>query len=232
MEKRILAPSILASDFSQLGDECRRVAEAGADWIHVDVMDGHFVPNISIGVPVVRSLRPATDLPLDVHLMIEEPGRYLDAFLSAGADWITFHIEAQPDPGPLLDRIHELGRHGGVALRPATPVERVLDIVPQCDMVLVMTVEPGFGGQSFMTEPLAKISELRRVADEHGRDLRVAVDGGIDLETLPQALAAGADVFVVGSAIFGAKDVARTVERFRSVMLDGVGHRERGENSP
>lgn len=224
MGNPILAPSILASDFSRLGDECRRVAEAGADWIHVDVMDGHFVPNITIGVPVVQSLKPATDLPLDVHLMIADPDRYVSEFIAAGADWITFHVEAARDAGALLDEIHAAGKRGGVALKPGTPVDETLELVPRCDMVLVMTVEPGFGGQSFMEEPLAKIPELRRVAAEHGRPLRVEVDGGIDLVTLPTAQAAGADVFVAGSAIFGAADVPKAVADFRSLMLDSVGH--------
>ena len=194
------------------------MGEAGADWIHVDVMDGHFVPNLTIGAPVVRSLRPATSLTLDVHLMIEEPGRYLDDFLDAGADWVTFHIEAEPDPDPLLARIHEAGRRGGLALRPGTPVESVLPHVPSCDMVLVMTVEPGFGGQSFMEAPLAKIPPLREAAAGAGRELHVEVDGGIDLSTLPRAREAGANVFVAGSAIFSSDDVAGTVQRFRQLL--------------
>jgi ribulose-phosphate 3-epimerase len=161
---RRLAPSILSADFSRLAEDVERVERAGADWIHIDVMDGHFVPNISIGAPVVKSLRPRTSLPLDVHLMIEQPGRYLDDFIQAGADWVTFHIEAESDPRPLLARIHDAGRRGGLALRPGTPVEAVLPFVEECDIILVMTVEPGFGGQSFMVEPLAKIAPLIEAA--------------------------------------------------------------------
>ncbi len=218
MRPGLLAPSILSSDFSKLAEEVALVAGAGADWVHVDVMDGHFVPNLTIGAPVVKSLRPATELPLDVHLMIEEPGRYLPDFLAAGADWITFHVETQDDPRLLMQRIHDEGKKGGLALRPATPVGDVLPFIDVCDMVLVMTVEPGFGGQSFMVEPLEKIAVLRAEAARLGRDLEIEVDGGIDLTTLPLAREAGANVFVAGSAIFGTDDVADTVRRFKSLI--------------
>ncbi|MGA1202658.1 MAG: ribulose-phosphate 3-epimerase [Planctomycetota bacterium] len=213
-----LAPSILSADFSRLAEDVDRVAAAGADWIHVDVMDGHFVPNLTIGAPVVRSLRPRTDLPLDVHLMIAEPGRYLDDFIAAGADWVTFHIEAEPDPLPLLDRLHQAGRKGGVALRPGTPVESVLPFVKACDIVLVMTVKPGFGGQSFMAEPLGKIAAIRAAAERAGKTIEIEVDGGIDLNTLPVAAEAGANVFVAGSAVYGADDVTARVGAFRELL--------------
>ena len=213
-----LAPSLLASDFSRLAEESARVADAGADWLHLDVMDGHFVPNLSFGAPVIECLRKRSELPFDVHLMIEEPGRYLDDFIAAGADWITFHIEAEPNPRPLLERIHAAGRRGGLAIRPGTPVEAILEYVPECDIALVMTVEPGFGGQSFMREPLAKIGPLRAAAEAAGTTLEIEVDGGIDLETLPEALQAGANVFVAGSAIFRSSDVPATVGQFRRLF--------------
>lgn len=214
----LLAPSILSADFARLGEACATVAEAGADWIHVDVMDGHFVPNLTIGAPVVRSLRKATELPLDVHLMIEEPDRYLDDFIEAGADVVTFHVEASGDPGAMLDRLHAAGRRGGISLRPGTPVEEILPWVPRCDLVLIMTVEPGFGGQSFQAGPLEKIPPVLEAARSAGREVDIEVDGGIDLETLPRARDAGANVFVAGSAIYGTNDVRATIGRFRALM--------------
>jgi len=213
-----LAPSILSADFSRLGEDVARVERAGAEWLHIDVMDGHFVPNLTFGAPVVRSLRPRTALPLDVHLMIEEPGRYLDDFIRAGADWVSFHVEVDDDPRALCDRLHDAGKRAGLALRPGTPVEAALPFADIFDLFLVMTVEPGFAGQSFQPEPLAKIGPLVAAAAREGREVEVEVDGGIDLRTLPIAAEAGATVFVAGSAVYGAPDVPARVRELRALI--------------
>lgn len=199
--RKMVAPSILSADFANLEKEIRAVAEAGADWIHVDVMDGHFVPNLTIGIPVVKSLKKVSPIPLDVHLMIEEPERYVEGFIKAGSDYLTIHVEAAKDPVSVLKRIRELGAKAGITLRPGTSVDTVLPLLSLADLVLVMTVEPGFGGQSFMYDQIAKISRLRQEIRSKNLSCLIEVDGGINDETAK--LCHEADVFVAGSYIFG-----------------------------
>jgi ribulose-phosphate 3-epimerase len=198
-----IAPSILSADFARLGDEIRRVEEAGADLIHFDVMDGHFVPNLSIGLPVLKSLRKLTRLPLDAHLMISEPARYLRAFVEAGANSISVHAEVCDDLPGIAARIHEFGARASVAINPETPVERVLAEAEHLDMILVMSVHPGFGGQSFIEESLEKLRAVRREIERRGLKVDVQVDGGIKIENISAAAEAGANVFVSGTGIFG-----------------------------
>jgi ribulose-phosphate 3-epimerase len=198
-----IAPSILSADFARLGEEVRRVEEAGADLIHFDVMDGHFVPNLSIGVPVLKSLRKITRLPLDAHLMISEPARYLRAFIEAGANSISVHAEVCDDLAGIAARIHELGARASVAINPETPVERVLAAAEHLDMILVMSVHPGFGGQGFIAESLEKLRAVRREIERRGLKVDVEVDGGIKIDNIRAAAEAGANVFVSGSGIFG-----------------------------
>jgi ribulose-phosphate 3-epimerase len=198
-----IAPSILSADFARLGEEVRRVEEAGADLIHFDVMDGHFVPNLSIGVPVLKSLRKITRLPLDAHLMISEPARYLRVFIEAGANSISVHAVVCDDLAGIAARIHELGARASVAINPETPVERVLAAAEHLDMILVMSVHPGFGGQGFIAESLEKLRAVRREIERRGLKVDVEVDGGIKIDNIRAAAEAGANVFVSGSGIFG-----------------------------
>jgi ribulose-phosphate 3-epimerase len=197
-----IAPSILSADFARLGDEVRAIEAAGADWVHIDVMDGHFVPNISMGPVVVKALRPMTALPFDVHLMISPVDPYLDAFAEAGADTITVHPEAGPHIHRSLQHIKSLGKRAGVVLNPGTPAKMLDYLLDLVDLVLVMSVNPGFGGQSFIPSQLRKIEAIRTMIDKSGRDIDLEVDGGIDPETARQAIAAGADALVAGTATF------------------------------
>ena len=213
----IIAPSLLAADFARLGEEVRAVEAAGADWLHLDVMDGHFVPNISFGPLVVKALRPLTRLPLDVHLMIAPADPYLEAFAEAGADHISIHPEAGPHLHRSLQRIRALGKKAGVVLNPATPVEAVTWVLDLVDIVMVMTVNPGFGGQSFIESQLPKIAALRLAIDARGRPVALQVDGGVTPETAPRLLAAGADTLVAGTAVFGRPDYTGAIAALRGV---------------
>ena len=202
MATPLISPSILSADFARLGEEVRAIDAAGADWIHVDVMDGHFVPNLTIGPGVVKALRPHTSKPFDVHLMIEPVDHFLEAFAAAGADIITFHPEAGPHAHRTVQAIKALGKQAGIALNPATPAKMLDYLIDDIDLVLVMSVNPGFGGQSFIHSQLRKIEAVRKMIDKSGRQIFLEVDGGVDLVTAPQCVAAGADVLVAGTATF------------------------------
>ncbi len=211
-----LAPSILSADFARLGEQIAEVARAGADYIHVDVMDGHFVPNITIGAPVVASIRPVTSLPLDVHLMIEHPERYISDFVHAGADIITVHVEACPHLQRTIRLIKELGAKAGVSLNPPTPLSAIEEIIPHVDLVLIMSVNPGFGGQTFIPATLPRIAAMRKILDDRKLSAELEVDGGINADNAPDIVKAGADVLVAGNSIFRAKEgISRALRRLR-----------------
>jgi len=214
-----IAPSILSADFARLGEETRAIIEAGGDWVHVDVMDGHFVPNITIGPGVVKAIRATTDAVFDVHLMISPVDPFIGAFADSGADIITAHVEAGPHLHRTLQAVHRAGKKAGVSLNPSTPAEAIAHVMDDIDLVLVMTVNPGFGGQSFIESQLAKIRTLRRMIDASGRDIDLEVDGGITEETAPRVIEAGADVLVAGTASFkgGPDRYAENIRKLRGL---------------
>jgi len=214
-----LAPSILSADFARLAEQVAEAASAGADYIHIDVMDGHFVPNISIGIPIVASLRPQTNLPLDVHLMIQHPEQYISQFADSGADIITVHVEACSSLHRLIHSIKELNVKAGIALNPATTLTSIEEILPYLDLVLIMSVEPGYGGQNFIQSSLDKISRLRKMLDNKKLNAELEVDGGITVDNAPGIVKAGANVLAIGSSIFNAKKgISQTMQMFRKAV--------------
>jgi ribulose-phosphate 3-epimerase len=210
-----IAPSILSADFSRLGEEVRAVERAGADLIHVDVMDGHFVPNITIGPIVVTGLKKLTSLPLDVHLMIERPDRYIEAFAQAGSDWITIHAEVCPHLKRMIKKIRQLNVKPGVVLKPATPLRTLYPVLDDIDLVLIMSVNPGFGGQAFIPSTLKKIERLRKIVDQNHYSLEIEVDGGIKVENIGEVSRAGGDIFVLGTGIFKTENYGETIRKLR-----------------
>lgn len=220
-----IAPSILAADFASLGEAVRAVERGGAEEIHVDVMDGHFVPNISIGVPVVKSLRKATRLPLDVHLMIENPEQFIPAFAEAGADMISVHQEATPHLDRALEMIRERGRLAGAVVNPATPVSLLADVMDRVDYVLVMSVNPGFGGQGFLPHSLDKLRELKEMRERYNVSFRIQVDGGIVLENVADVVRAGAQILIAGTSIFHTSDPAAAVQSMRQIAAGALAQR-------
>ncbi len=219
--KNMIAPSILSADFSRLGDEIRAVAAAGADVIHIDVMDGHFVPNITIGPLVVKAARAVTDLPLDVHLMISNPDRYIEEFAAAGADWITVHVEVCHHLHRTIATIRELGKKAGAVLNPATPLSSLDVILDDLDLVMLMSVNPGFGGQSFIPSAVDKIRQLKKMITKRGLSVAIEVDGGVSPATIAEVAGAGANIFVAGSAVYNQPDYAAAIKTMRDIADNG-----------
>lgn len=214
----ILAPSLLAADFTKLGEQIKETERCGAQFLHIDVMDGIFVPSISFGMPLIESIRPITKQFFDVHLMIVEPERYIQEFVDCGADGITFHLEATKNPQKVIDRIHNAGAKAGISIKPGTALEEVYPYLSQADMVLIMSVEPGFGGQSFLPEACGRIRKTREYLDRHQLAARLEVDGGIGKKNVREVMAAGANVFVAGSAVFRKRSIEENIRRFRDAF--------------
>ena len=220
MGDKKIAPSILSADFSRLGEEVRRVEEAGADWIHVDVMDGAFVPNITVGPFILEAVRKVTSLPLDVHLMIERPEQYISEFADAGADVITVHFEACTHLHRTIQAIKEKGKKAGVSVNPATPLVSIKYVLGDIDLLLIMSVNPGFGGQRFIPSALEKIKKARQMVDKIGANVSIEVDGGVKLENIGEVASAGADIFVSGSGVFGTKDYKKTIQEMKRIIAE------------
>lgn len=214
----ILAPSLLAADFTKLGEQIKETERCGAQFLHIDVMDGIFVPSISFGMPLIESIRPATKQFFDVHLMIVEPERYIQEFVDCGADGITFHLEATKNPQKVIDRIHNAGAKAGISIKPGTPLEEVYPYLSKVEMVLIMSVEPGFGGQSFIPEAYGRIRKIREYLDRHQLAARLEVDGGIGKKNVREVMAAGANVFVAGSAVFRKRSIEENIRRFHDAF--------------
>lgn len=217
-----IAPSILSADFANLERDLKRIESAGADMAHVDVMDAHFVPNLTIGAPVVKAIRKVTDMPLDVHLMITNPDTYLDDYIAAGSDYITIHLECDADISETLKRIRQAGIKAALSIKPKTPVSAVREYIKDLDMVLIMSVEPGFGGQKFIPESLEKLRQMRSLIDELNPECLLEIDGGVTADNAADIIAAGADILVAGSAVFGAPDMAKAISAIRSGSKEAI----------
>ena len=217
----ILAPSLLAADFTRLGEHIRETQEAGAQYLHIDVMDGVFVPSISFGMPLIESIRPVSSQFFDVHLMIVHPEKYIEEFVRCGADGITFHLEAAQDPQFIINKIHQCGAKVGISIKPGTALEEVFPYLEQIEMVLIMSVEPGFGGQAFIPGSYERIRQMREYIDTHGLNVKIEVDGGVGKKNVREVLNAGADVFVAGSGVFRKNSISHNISKFREAFEEG-----------